>query len=539
MKKKLLLLCSLMIVALAVCSLFMIGCGSKEEEVPEITETVRYSEKTNPYAELSWKDYKDIDDWGKKQKEAPIYYQFEGSYSEAYGGNYSRTFLYMNCYEDGSLHATFGNENYYGFWTNVDRRGRTNVVLHIVRYNDREYNSGVYESVCESMTHDFYEYSSTVIWDSFGTRTVLISGGHYSPVKSLEVSGGQTKAMVGDDFSTKGLKVTVTREDGKSIDIDEQSFPQSDCRVKFSGYDSTTEGNHEITVTYINTEVKATYNCEVFGLSGISVDAKEAKTTYYVGDAFDTKGLAIMAARNDGETVSLAAKRCTFEGFDTTQATEKQTITIKFADFETSFDIDVVEPTFKGEANYEGGKGEVELKLVTDKNCEIKFNGKTATLNYSTRKIADQTVYNLARPQGDTSLTDAEWNGLHKQFMCDKETLTLSMAMVYTIPDFPQSDRADNEPMPGIGGNTEQRVIFLDAEKGEATISYKYWYAEHTDTFICKYTIEEDILTFTELVKVVQVGGNGSQYSNLHKTWRITEDFMAYRVPLVSEENAG
>ena len=241
----------------------------------------------------------------------------------------------------------------------------------------------------------------------------------------------------------------------------------------------------------------------------------------------------------DGETVSLAANRCTFEGFDTTQATEKQTITIKFADFETSFDIDVVEPTFKGEANYEGGKGEVELKLVTDKNCEIKFNGKTATLNYSTRKIADQTVYNLARPQGDTSLTDAEWNGLHKQFMCDKETLTLSMAMVYTIPDFPQSDRADNEPMPGIGGNTEQRVIFLDAEKGEATISYKYWYAEHTDTFICKYTIEEDILTFTELVKVVQVGGNGSQYSNLHKTWRITEDFMAYRVPLVSEENAG
>ncbi len=83
--------------------------------------------------------------------------------------------------------------------------------------------------------------------------------------------------------------------------------------------------------------------------------------------------------------------------------------------------------------------------------------------------------------------------------------------------------------MPGIGGNTEQRVIFLDSETKEATISYKYWYAAHTDTFICKYTLEGDILTFTDLVKVVQVGGNGSQYGNLHKTWRLTDDFIAYK----------
>lgn len=529
MKKRLLLLCGAMLLAVAMCAVLMVGCGPKEEEVPEITEKVRYSEKTNPYAELTWQEYKDIDDWGKKQTEAPIYYQFEGSYSEAYQGNYSRTFLYMNCYEDGSLHATYGNENYYGFWTNVDKRGRTNVVLHIVRYNDREYNGGVYESVCDPMTHEYYEYSSTVIWDSFGTRTVLISGGHYSPVKSLTVSGGQTKAMLGDEFSTSGLKVTVTREDGKSTDIDEQSFPQKDCRVKFTGYDSSTEGNHEITVTYINTEVSATYNCEVFGLGGISVDPKDAKTTYYIGDTLDTKGLAIKADRNDGEKVELAAKRCEFEGFDTTSATEKQTITIKFAEFETTYDIKVVEPTFKGNANYAGGSGEIELKLVSDKDCEVKVNGKTAKLNYSTRLVGEQMVYNLSRPGGDTTLTDAEWNGLHKQFMCDKSTLALSMAMVYTIPDFPQADREANEPMPGIGGFTEQRVIFLDSEKGEATISYKYWYAGQTDTFICKYTIEGDILTFTELVKVVQVGANGSQYANLHKTWRITEDFVAYK----------
>lgn len=529
MKKRLLLLCCLMTVALAVCALFAVGCGPTEEEVPEITETVRYSEKTNPYAELTWQEYKDIDDWGKKQKEAPIYYQFEGSYSEAYQGNYSRTFLYMNCYEDGSLHATFGNENYYGFWTNVDRRGRTNVVLHIVRYNDREYNGGVYESVCEAMTHEYYEYSSTIIWDSFGTRTVLISGGHYSPVKSLTVSGGQTKAMVGDDFSTDGLKVTVTREDGKSTDIDEQSFPQNDCRVKFSGYDSTTEGNHEITVTYINTDVTATYNCEVFGLGGISVDASEAKTTYYIGDTLDTKGLAIKADRNDGEKVSLAAKRCKFEGFDTSKAAESLAVKIKFADFETTYNIKVVEPTFKGNANYAGGSGEIALTLVGDKDCEVAFDGKTAKLNYTTRTVGEQIVYNLSRPADDTTITDAEWKGLHKQYICDKAALTLSMAMVYTIPDYPQSDREENEPMPGIGGNTEQRVIFLDSETKEATISYKYWYADHTDTFICKYTLEGDILTFTDLVKVVQVGGNGSQYGNLHKTWRLTDDFIAYK----------
>ncbi len=399
MKKRLLLLCCLMTVALAVCALFAVGCGPTEEEVPEITETVRYSEKTNPYAELTWQEYKDIDDWGKKQKEAPIYYQFEGSYSEAYQGNYSRTFLYMNCYEDGSLHATFGNENYYGFWTNVDRRGRTNVVLHIVRYNDREYNGGVYESVCEAMTHEYYEYSSTIIWDSFGTRTVLISGGHYSPVKSLTVSGGQTKAMVGDDFSTDGLKVTVTREDGKSTDIDEQSFPQNDCRVKFSGYDSTTEGNHEITVTYINTDVTATYNCEVFGLGGISVDASEAKTTYYIGDTLDTKGLAIKADRNDGEKVSLAAKRCKFEGFDTSKAAESLAVKIKFADFETTYNIKVVEPTSRATRTMPEEAAKSRLRLSAIRTAKSRSTARRQSSITRRERLANRLCTIFRDPQ--------------------------------------------------------------------------------------------------------------------------------------------
>lgn len=619
MKKRFLLMGGLMVLGAAATAVAFAACETTvpEEQVPVITETVRYTEKTNPYAEVPWQDFSTIDDWAQKQESAAIYYQFEGSYSEAYQGNYSRTFLYMNCYEDGSLHATYGNENYYGFWTNVDKRGNESLVLHILNYNGKEYNSGIYESVCEAKGEEYYEYASTVVWDpGWGTRTVMINGYHYSPVKSLKVttSDQNTNFILNDSFSTKGLVVTVERENGKSTIIDEQSFGQSDCRVRFSGFDATEEGDKQITVKYVYTDVETTYNVNVMGVSGIEVSTEEGKTVYHRGDALDKTGIKITATRKDGKKVDVDpdSARCEFSGFDASVAADKQTITVKldgdfeatydikiydiksleidatdvkkeffvgdvvdtenlvvkatflddvtddvdvsrieiqefdsssaaerqtvkvvFLGLEKTYDVKIVAPVFTGQAKYDTETGEVSLKIITPDACEFTYGGTTLQLRYSIRNIANKSIYTLALP-GDGSVSEETFNALHKNYILDKSDFSLAMATVYEIPstgdgDTPGTLRYENEPN-YVGGGTEQRYIIIDEAAGTATITYKYWYASNTDIYVCKYTLDGDTLTFTEMVSS-QLGWGGTSFGSLHKTWTLHDDGTATRNP--------
>ncbi len=610
MKKRSLILCGALAFGVALGGFALAACGETEEpDPPQITETVRYSEKTNPYKDVTWQEIKDITDWTEKAKDtSEIYYQFEGSYSEAYQENYSRNFMLMNCYKDGGLHATFGNENYYGYWTNVDRKGKTLVSLHVLRYQDSQYNNGAYDVICESMSHDYYEYSSNmpIIMFTNQMRSCLISGGHYSQIESLTVEGGQTACVLGDSFSTEGLQVTINREDGKSILIDSQWYGKGNCPVTFSGFDSSVKGDTEVTLSYKNTDVTAKYNCSVMGLKGITLDTSKIKANYHVGDELDTTGLVVNATRDDDGISAVEARRykiygfdsktegektltvkyddkdehtatftvnvygiksldvdsenvkkeyfvgdkidlkglvvnatfnddltdeidvgrVTIEGFDTSAATESQEVTVKYQGLSQTYNIKVVAPEYTGTGKYGETKGDVKLKIVTPTMCEFTFDGKTTPLGYTTLKFGNTVVYGLAKAT-DMTITDDEFAGLHKQFALDSEDMSLSMITVYEIPDDDYGEgsiRFEQEPMPGIGGYTELRFVLIDEDKGQATITYKYWNGGNSDTFVCKYTIEGNIFTFTDLISQ-QVGGSGANYSNLYKTWQMNEDF--------------
>lgn len=588
------------------------GCNDKppQEVVPKITEAVRYSESTNPYSELTWQEYKTIDDWTEKSKTAPIYYQFEGSYSEAYQGNYSRTFLYMNCYKDGSLHATYGTENYWGYWTNVDKRGKENLVLHIVRYNDKEYNDGMYDSVCEKTADDgYYEYASTIIWNQWGTRTVLINGLHYSPVTSLSVSEGKTEYLLNDKFSSTGLSISVTRENGRSAKLDEQSLPQADSRVKFSEFDASTEGEKEITVTYINSEVSSSYKVNVNGVSSISVDTADAVTSYHVGDKHSAAGLVVNAMCTNGKTVKADIGRCTFTGYDEKKAegeyevtvtydktftakypvkvyaikslaldvgadaqlqyyvgdkinskgldvkatfnddvtdnieisrckitfenasaaapaaADSSPVTVEFQGLKKTFNVKIIAPEFNGSGKFGGTAKDMKIKVVSPTQCELTCGTEVLTLNYKTMSVGGKTIYILSKPTG-SAITDAVMDGLHKQYILDMADFSLAMTMVYEIPSSDAGGiRAAQEPCPpGPGGNSEQRFVTFDEAKGEATLTYKYWYASTTDTWVLKYTKSGNIITFTELVSLAGNAWGGASFAKLHKTWELKAD---------------
>lgn len=609
MKKRYLLFGAVLALSVAASAVALTGCSAPKEKVPEITERVRYSEATNPYAELTYNEFPGIDDWNAKLTTAPIYYQFEGSYSEAYQGNYNRDYLYMNCYEDGSLHATWGgSSNYYGYWTNIDKSGKENLVLHVLNYNGDEYNGGIYDLVCDKANAEYYEYGSNIYNPLNGGRTVTISGYHYSPISRLEVttSAENTDYIINDSFTTAGLVVTVHRENGKSIDIDKDSYGKRDCRVQFSGFDGQTEGEQDITVKYINTEVQTTYKVSVLGIKSLAVDTAKGKVNYHVGDELDKTGLSVVATRTDdkpvnvdpmsnrlrfegfdaseatdsqsvsvtldgqytasydikvwaidslevdastaqteyfvgdkvnkenikvnatfkdGVTDEISAERFDIEGFDSSAAAESQTVNVSFQGLKKPFTVKIIAPEYTGNAKYGNETGEVKIKIVTPDTCQYTYKGTTLDLGYTTMNVGGTTVYGLTLPEG-SPVSQETFDSLHKQYVFDKENFTLSMMSVYEIPS--DHRRAEQEPMPGIGGNTEQRFILINEEEGTATLTYKYWYAMHSDTFVCKYTLENGIFTFTECIDST-VGASGSQYANLYKTWRLTENFEALK----------
>ena len=117
----------LAVMILALCMLAFAACGEKDDDPDDggktpvlSTERIKFGTKDgiegakkNPYVDTEWNEFEGLVDWDEKWENDPIYYGFEGSYSEAYQGDYSRTYMYMNCYEDGLLHGQYGREKYY------------------------------------------------------------------------------------------------------------------------------------------------------------------------------------------------------------------------------------------------------------------------------------------------------------------------------------------------------------------------------------------------------------------------------------------
>lgn len=542
MKKRYLFIGGLTVLCVASSALALAACDNTvpEEQVPTITERIRYTEKTNPYAELTWEQYANIDDWAKKQTESPVYYQFEGSYSEAYQGNYSRDYLYMNCYEDGSVHGMVRNtangnriEDYLGYWTNVNSRGKENLVLHILSYNGGEYNMGMYDVVCDMQTGGYYDFASNIAISKWGNqRTMSISGYRYSPVESLtiETSEASSGCIIGDKMNYSGLVVKVNRQNGKSIAIDEESYTDPTCRVKFTGFNSAEAGDSEVTVSYVNTEISATYTVKVMGVTDIELNATEVIKEYKVGDKIDTTGLVITATREDGVKTELGVDKC--EVSCSGEAGDEVPVKVSFTKGETpiekSYNVKISPIVLTGKVN----EKDATLKLTTVEKCEYTVGSDKYDLNYSKSNLNGATYCNLSKPDG-SSISAEVWDAMEKNFVIDVEegTLKVSKMVVYTIPDSgdgstPGTPRYENEPMPGIGGGTEIRTLVIDESAGTATISYKYWYAGQTDTFVCRYTIQDGIVTLTELIDR-KVGGSGAQFANLHKTWKINEDGTA------------
>lgn len=534
MKKRNLLIGALTITAAITCALGLAACNGDDgkdkdkDKDKDPTERITFSESTNPYSEKTWEDYGDTEqfDWTDMRASAPIYYQFEGSYSEAYQGDYSRTFLFMNCYENGLIHATYGSENYYGYWTNIDRRGNNNLVLHIVRYNNKEYNDGAYESVCDTYAHDYYEYASTIIWNQWGTRTVLIYGYHYTPVKSITVDTTEatTDYLEADSFNYTGIHVRLTRENGKTVVVDEQELPLNYSRVKFTGYDLNTTGEQTVTATFAESDktATATFKINVYEATEISLNTDGVQKDYYIGDAYSNANLVVNAKRSDNKTVSVALNRCQFSGFESGTKGE-QTITVTFLEKTATYKVNVAEPTFTGKITYNNQEVDATITINTLTDCTVQFSGKTVHSKYTRLSAGGKYFYTLTDLADTNPGIEAEdWAKVYKQYECNAATLKLSKAAVYSVT---------GEVMTSLGSgwlpNSTNRILIVDEANGEAMVSYSYssFFGSTTETFVVKCSIAGNQLTVTELIEGPSSWFTG--YDSLVKSYTLNGDFTA------------
>ena len=80
----------------------------------------------------------------------------------------------------------------------------------------------------------------------------------------------------------------------------------------------------------------------------ISIASTPNDVNYYVGESADYTGLKVLVTQVNGDTYTVDASACTFTGFDTSKATEKQTVSVNYKNFIATFDITVEEfPTPK------------------------------------------------------------------------------------------------------------------------------------------------------------------------------------------------
>ncbi len=158
---------------------------------------------------------------------------------------------------------------------------------------------------------------------------------NYSPLASVAVKTKPSKTtyIVGETFSSAGLKLTATYENGTT-------------KVIASGFTCTpsgklnTLGQQKIVVTYGG---KTTAFYVTVNAKQIRVTQKPTKTTYGQGETLNTSGIKVTYTLFDGSTkVVTSGFICTPTKLTTVGT---QWITVKFGGTATAFPVKVNEPT--------------------------------------------------------------------------------------------------------------------------------------------------------------------------------------------------
>lgn len=166
----------------------------------------------------------------------------------------------------------------------------------------------------------------------------------YYPVK--------TDYYVGDSFDSKGLVVEANYNHGyRIVELDSSQYELLLEGEKLDDHARLLDsGRKKVLVQSLETEDVVTsfeINISDAEITGLDIRRLPAKTTYYVGEAIDLRGISVFAQYADGSEQHIYSNQLEVTGFDSETIGEKE-IMISYRQVNSSFTINVKEKELQG-----------------------------------------------------------------------------------------------------------------------------------------------------------------------------------------------
>ncbi len=188
----------------------------------------------------------------------------------------------------------------------------------------------------------------------------------------------KTKYRVGEKLSLNGMSVELRYSDGSSTRVTPslaQSVNTSACQVVLSASEYAnglqTTGSRSFTVQCEN--FRADFTVQVIILQSISVTSP-SKTSYTIGESFNSNGMAVRARYSDGTTETLSSGAYQLRGFDSNNLGQK-TITISYQG-KTAYFYVSVDYYIRGSCGGNGG-----TTYMLDKNGMLTITGQNTSMD--------------------------------------------------------------------------------------------------------------------------------------------------------------
>lgn len=246
----------------------------------------------------------------------------------------------------------------------------------------------------------------------------------------------------GQDFSRDGMIVTATYEDGTTKNV--TSYTVEDG-VKLN------KNQNKVIIKFEDKAIEQEILVREKKVLAIEIKHKPTKTKYIqYNENLDVSGGIIVVKYNDGssEEVKMTESGIIFEGFDNTKL-GKNEIIVKYLDFKTSFEIEVIEEVKELPENSDFSKSMAKNKMMKMYHYTNNSNNSYATITIEVSGITKATVndnlsykYYLSSNKNEKTIQDSSWSELNNiQIINGKLTFTINTK---DIPNYDEVSKSNN-----------------------------------------------------------------------------------------------
>ncbi len=269
----------------------------------------------------------------------------------------------------------------------------------------------------ENGVNNEYKADSTI-------KAFTVSNAVDHSLKNIEIQTPPTKTtyFVGENFDKTGMVVKANYNDDTSKIITDYTITNGS---------NLTLNQQYVTISYEDKEVKQNINVIANTLESIVIDVMPNKTTYYVGESFDSTGMVIKAVYKNGASSEITGYQ--ISGGTNLQQGE-QTITISYDNKKVTLKVQVLANTVES------------LTIVNEPNKKSYYVGenfdksgmtvKAVYKNGTSKIVTDYTVIdgeNLKEGQQYVTIS-YEGKEVRQSIEVKTKTITLSSITIQTPP---------------------------------------------------------------------------------------------------------